>query len=415
MATESVLAKSTSEFLYANGKSNICLVEKSPTSRIELKLHSQSQDILSLSSDTPSHGAPSQHKGDAGDSASLFPAIFEIKKSSKGKGSSFGLLSDGFYNDKDGCLANVRPGSAVSNEMSSSFKSQKESEECRHSGKDLTSKSHKSVKKKTGKSRKKSQASPVLKKSQTTLHLSQSPKLTDGASKIRFRISAQETADLNVLSAQCRAVKMHEHTESKMKLSFVHNSFHSKELGNLTKPSLITKTYTVSKSMNQMPRSQNSKGDNRTKSCSSTSPSPIQLNRRSLAQAENVYLQRVTKVYLSEKHSGVIKDEGLEMPCAPPATPTPEQLRRYEYVPSLTDIRSQRAVRQKLQVMEKKEHQKEEKKREEQARIDKMMQKDKESELRRRQRQEIYALNKIMTELEHKRFVEFCLARGFNS
>lgn len=179
------------------------------------------------------------------------------------------------------------------------------------------------MKKKTGKSRKKSQASPVLKKSQTTLHLSQSPKLTDGASKIRFRISAQETADLNVLSAQCRAVKMHEHTESKMKLSFVHNSFHSKELGNLTKPSLITKTYTVSKSMNQMPRSQNLKGDNRTKSCSSTSPSPIQLTRRSLAQAENVYLQRVTKVYLSEKHSGVIKDEGLEMPCAPPATPTP--------------------------------------------------------------------------------------------
>ncbi|XP_046559249.1 uncharacterized protein LOC124268255 [Haliotis rubra] len=277
-------------------------------------------------------------------------------------------------------------------------------------------KSHKFVKKK-GKSQKKSHASPVLKKSQTTLHLSQSPKLSDGASKIQFRISAQEnsTGDLNVLSAQCRAVKMHEHTESKMKLSFVHNSFHSKELGNLTKPSFINKTYTVSKSMNQIPRSQNVKGDNKRKSCSSTSPSPIQLTRKSLAQAENVYLQRVTKVYLSEKHSGVIKDEGLEMPCAPPATPTAEQLRRYEYVPSLTDVRSQRAVRQKLQVMERKEHQKEEKKKEEQAKIDKMLQKDKESELRRRQRQEIYALNKIMTELEHRRFMEFCIARGFNS
>lgn len=32
---------------------------------------------------------------------------------------------------------------------------------------------------------------------------------------------------------------------------------------------------------------------------------------------------KVTKIYLSDKHSGTVKDCGIEIPCAPPATPTP--------------------------------------------------------------------------------------------
>ena len=51
---------------------------------------------------------------------------------------------------------------------------------------------------------------------------------------------------------------------------------------------------------------------------------------------------RVTKVYLSERQSDFVKINGVDVPCAPPATPTPEQLRRYEYVPSMFDIRVSR-------------------------------------------------------------------------
>lgn len=44
-------------------------------------------------------------------------------------------------------------------------------------------------------------------------------------------------------------------------------------------------------------------------------------NKLSLQQAHEI--ARLTKIYLSEKHSGSLKDCGMEFPCAPPATPTP--------------------------------------------------------------------------------------------
>lgn len=34
-------------------------------------------------------------------------------------------------------------------------------------------------------------------------------------------------------------------------------------------------------------------------------------------------LKKVKKIFLSEKQSGTIKENGMEFPCAPPATPTP--------------------------------------------------------------------------------------------
>ena len=35
---------------------------------------------------------------------------------------------------------------------------------------------------------------------------------------------------------------------------------------------------------------------------------------------------KVTKIFLSDKHSGTVKDCGIEIPCAPPATPTPGKI-----------------------------------------------------------------------------------------
>lgn len=34
-------------------------------------------------------------------------------------------------------------------------------------------------------------------------------------------------------------------------------------------------------------------------------------------------IARITKIYLSEKQSGVVRDCGMDVPCAPPATPLP--------------------------------------------------------------------------------------------
>ncbi|XP_041377526.1 protein PRRC2C-like [Gigantopelta aegis] len=137
--------------------------------------------------------------------------------------------------------------------------------------------------------------------------------------------------------------------------------------------------------------------------------------RRSLNQSNNaIALKHAKKVFLSEKQSGSMKIEGIDVPCAPPATPTPEQLLQYEYVPSLKDIRAQRAVRQRLQIMEKQEQRRQDRQKEEQAKLDKQMNRQKEIQLKRKQRQEIYALNEMMTALENKRFEEFCKAKGIS-
>ncbi|XP_045162772.2 uncharacterized protein LOC123527412 isoform X2 [Mercenaria mercenaria] len=130
------------------------------------------------------------------------------------------------------------------------------------------------------------------------------------------------------------------------------------------------------------------------------------------AQAEE--LKKVKKIFLSEKQSGTIRESGMEFPCAPPATPTPDLLRKHEYVPSMSDIRSQRAVKSRLQVMEKEALKKQEKQKEANAKLEKQQLKDKEKQMKAKQRKEIYALNKIMTELENKRFMDFCQAKGLN-
>lgn len=53
---------------------------------------------------------------------------------------------------------------------------------------------------------------------------------------------------------------------------------------------------------------------------------------------------KVKKVYLSETHSGMIAG----IPCAPPSTPSIDELKKVEYIPSLTDVKSQRAVKTRL-------------------------------------------------------------------
>ncbi|XP_038061613.1 uncharacterized protein LOC119732246 [Patiria miniata] len=118
-------------------------------------------------------------------------------------------------------------------------------------------------------------------------------------------------------------------------------------------------------------------------------------------------MSRVTRVYLSEKQSGNLRECGLILPCAPPGTPTPQMLQRYQYIPSMMDLRSQRAVRDRLSGMEQKAKKKQQQQREEARKTEQQLQRDQAVAWKQRQRREIYALNKIMTEFEAKNFQEF--------
>ena len=61
----------------------------------------------------------------------------------------------------------------------------------------------------------------------------------------------------------------------------------------------------------------------------------VRLSRPKGTESEHL----TKKVFLSEKQSNALKDCGKLMPCAPPTSPTPEQMQKFEYVPSLGDLR----------------------------------------------------------------------------
>ncbi|XP_064611874.1 uncharacterized protein LOC135475859 [Liolophura sinensis] len=166
-----------------------------------------------------------------------------------------------------------------------------------------------------------------------------------------------------------------------------------------------------STSMNSTSANQSSNVLHSSKQLARLSDSPTQ-TRSSSAAAQ--YWGRLVNVYLSEKHSGSLKDKesGTEYPCAPPATPTPDQLQKYRYIPSMNDVKSQRAVKNKLQALEKAEQKRQEKQHGKKAKAEQQVLKENEKVLKHRQRQEIYALNAVMTELEYNRFVLFCLSNN---
>ncbi|XP_074646184.1 uncharacterized protein LOC141902382 [Tubulanus polymorphus] len=120
------------------------------------------------------------------------------------------------------------------------------------------------------------------------------------------------------------------------------------------------------------------------------------------------------KVYMSDKQSGVINVCGMDHPCAPPSTPTPFISKKYEYIPSMTDVKAQRSLKAKLENIEKQEKKKFHKQKEEKLKLESTQAKELSRQQRLRQRQEIYALNKVMTILENEHFEKFISEHGFN-
>lgn len=113
--------------------------------------------------------------------------------------------------------------------------------------------------------------------------------------------------------------------------------------------------------------------------------------------------ERVKKIFLSEAHSRMISG----IPCAPPCTPSADELKKVEYIPSLSDVKSQRLVKTRLITIGNKMRAEEQKRKEKAAKEEQKRAYGATLQLKQRQRAEIYALNKVMTELENENFRKF--------
>ncbi|XP_065842703.1 uncharacterized protein [Oscarella lobularis] len=114
------------------------------------------------------------------------------------------------------------------------------------------------------------------------------------------------------------------------------------------------------------------------------------------------------KIYQSERQSEMM----IGIPAAPPATPTPDHLLRFEYVSCLSDIRSQRLVKARLNRLEQRAAEVEQRK-EEALRLSlKRHELKSKAAQKMQQRAEIYALNRVMTELEQANFDEYSSSKN---
>ncbi|ESO88836.1 hypothetical protein LOTGIDRAFT_234412 [Lottia gigantea] len=227
------------------------------------------------------------------------------------------------------------------------------------------------------------------------------PSVTKSASRL-VKGKSKTRISLN-FAANCSAIKIHDTSSSKKERLLKNSKF-------------IKSVYGPAQSDNNLRTSSAPRIGRVNFSdvvCQISSSSPTTSPSKSTV-ANDAYMKKVTKIYQSQCQSGTVVVCGVEVPCAPPATPTPEQMKYHQYIPSLNDVMAQRTVKLRLEKIEKKEQKKQDRKREEEIKLEKMHQKDKLFEKRRKQRQEIYALNKIMTELENKRFEEFCKAKGIS-
>ncbi|KAK2556379.1 Cell division control protein 42-like protein [Acropora cervicornis] len=142
----------------------------------------------------------------------------------------------------------------------------------------------------------------------------------------------------------------------------------------------------------------------------------VSLNASSAQKLFNPEDAKVKKIYLSETQSGKISG----IPCAPPSTPTVDEIKKVEFIPSLKDVKSQRAVKARLtnlgEHIEGKRsvvYQGNKVRAEEQRKKEKALKEEQKRtygailQLKQRQRAEIYALNKVMTELENENFRKF--------
>ncbi|KAK7093399.1 uncharacterized protein [Littorina saxatilis] len=236
------------------------------------------------------------------------------------------------------------------------------------------------------------------------------------------RSATQGPVAVNLLTANCKVMQLHQ-KPLEVRSKLVVNTTVSVLSVYAPRPTPMTRASTNTFNSNK-----------NKKRSSSTYPKPLLQKRTNSSPTRNLEAshvvrkslpsnssplvnsmeRRVTKVYLSQKQSAPVKDCGVLVPGAPPATPTPDHLKQYEYVPSLTDIKSQRHMRHRLERINKADAEQADKRRGEQAKQEQLTYKEKVIEQKKRQRQEIYALNKVMTDLEYINFEELVKTKGLN-
>jgi len=137
--------------------------------------------------------------------------------------------------------------------------------------------------------------------------------------------------------------------------------------------------------------------------------SSAEFDKKGIAQQPRHY---VTKIYLSERHSRNL----MGIPAAPPCTPFLDGDCEIECIPSMSDIKSQRSITDKLSSLFKKQSKKEKEeilaKNQKLLREERLKQKDILSDLKRRQRAEIYALNSILSDIEKSNYEKFKEEKG---
>ncbi|XP_067946906.1 uncharacterized protein DDB_G0288805-like [Watersipora subatra] len=127
---------------------------------------------------------------------------------------------------------------------------------------------------------------------------------------------------------------------------------------------------------------------------------------------------KAVKIYLSQKQSADIsagmgnERSDSTQPSAPPCTPSLEMLKKFEYVPSLSDNLAKQQIKSKLKIMKKVENEKERVKQIDKLKNDMREAKEREQDLRKQQRRAIYALNSIMTKAENDQFERFKSQQG---
>jgi len=124
---------------------------------------------------------------------------------------------------------------------------------------------------------------------------------------------------------------------------------------------------------------------------------------------------KAVKIYHSNKQTCDVRLEGgVSLPGAPPATPRDSYAKYVDYVPAMSDIRSQRQLRNTLASLEQKQKAKAERLLMAAKDADAERRKEAALRLKTTQRREIYILNEIMEEMENQNFRQFCRNKGID-
>jgi hypothetical protein len=122
-------------------------------------------------------------------------------------------------------------------------------------------------------------------------------------------------AGLGVLESMCKPMVLHKTSERK------HSE--KRETSKSVSSGNRSQTNTKHVSLPQMTNNFMVKTDSSVKTSHSENIQSAKSFVYPSSRVNHAEIARITKIYLSEKQSGVVKDCGMEVPCAPPATPLP--------------------------------------------------------------------------------------------